>query len=119
VTINSNVRNAAIVLAIAAVVAFVPGANHGTAVLIEVISLAFLATLAWIGSILYRQNRSTLYSLGDGRRGALYGALVVLAVTLTATHRLWLSPGGSVAWLVLVGASVYVGCAVLWSARKY
>ena len=81
--------------------------------------MAFLAALAWVGAVMYRQNRTTLYSLGDGRRAALYGALVVLAVTLTATPRLWHAAGGSVAWLVLVGASVYVGCAVLWSARKY
>jgi hypothetical protein len=32
---------------------------------------------------------------------------------------LWLTAGGSVAWLVLVGASAYIGGAVLWSARKY
>ena len=118
-TINSNARNVAIVLAIAAVVAFVPGAQNGTGILIATISLAFLAAIAWIGSIMYRQNRTTLYSLGTGRRAALYAALVVLAVTLTATHRLWLTPGGSIAWLVLVGASVYVGCAMLWSLRKY
>jgi hypothetical protein len=43
----------------------------------------------------------------------------VLAVPLTATPRLWLTAGGSVAWLVLVGASAYIGGAVLWSARKY
>jgi hypothetical protein len=118
-TINPNVRNVVIVLAIAAVVAFVPGAANGTGILIQAISMAFLAALAWVAAVLYRQNRTTLYSLGDTRRAALYGAVVVLAVTLTATPRLWLTPGGSVAWLVLVGAGVYVGCAVLWSARKY
>jgi hypothetical protein len=118
-TINSNVRNAVIVLAIAAVVAFVPGAANGTGILTQAISMAFLAALAWVGAVTYRQNRSTLYSLGDGRRAALYGALAVLAVTLTATPRLWVSAGGSVAWLVLVGASAYVGGAVIWSARKY
>ena len=40
-------------------------------------------------------------------------------MTLTATHRLWDTPAGSVAWLVLVGASVYAGCAVIWAARRY
>ena len=118
-SINSNVRNVAIILAIAALVAFVPGAGHGTGILIQVISLVFLASVAWVGSILYRQNRSLLYSLGDRRRAALYGAVVVLAVTLTATPRLWLTAAGSVAWLVLIGVGVYVGCAVIWSARKY
>jgi hypothetical protein len=38
---------------------------------------------------------------------------------LTATPRLWLTAAGSVAWLVLIGVGVYVGCAVIWSARKY
>jgi len=118
-TINPNVRNVAIILALAAVVAFVPGGAHGTGILIQVISLAFLGAAAWVGAILYRQNRTALYSLGDGRRAALYGAAVVLAVTLSATPRLWLTAAGSVAWLILVGVGVYVGCAVIWSARKY
>ncbi len=118
-TINHNVRNIAIVAALAAIVAFVPGGGTGAGVLIGVISLAFLAAIAWVGAMLYRQHRTTLYSLGDARRATLYGAFVVLAVTLTATPRLWGSPGGSVAWLVLVGAGLYVSCALLWSARKY
>ena len=67
-TINPNVRNIAIVLALAALVAFVPGAGTGAGVLIGVISLAFLAAVAWVGAMLYRQHRSTLYSLGDARR---------------------------------------------------
>ena len=118
-TINSNARNVAIVMAIAAVVAFVPGAGRGAGFLIVVVSLTFLASIAWVASIMYRENRTTLYSLGTRRRAALYGALAVLAITLTATPRMWQTSGGSVAWLVLVGASVYVGCTVLWAARRY
>ncbi len=68
---------------------------------------------------MYRQHRSNLYSLGDRRRAALYAAVAVLAVTFTATPQLTSTRAGSVAWLVLVGASVYVTCAMLWSARKY
>ena len=67
---------------------------------------------------MYREHRGSLYLLPDSRRALLYIAIAVLAVTLTATHRLWNSPAGSVAWLVLVGASVYVGCAVIWAARR-
>jgi len=118
-TINSNVRNVAIVLALAAVVAIVPGGGTGANVVIQVVSLAFLASLAWIAAVMYRQNRTALYSLGDARRTALYGAFAVLAITLSGTPRLWATSAGSVAWLVLVGAAVYVGCAVMWSARKY
>jgi hypothetical protein len=112
-------RNILIVMAIAAVVAFVPGAGHGAGILIEAVSLAFLAAIAWIVSVMYRDHRTELYALGDGRRAALYTALGVLALTLTATPRLWATSAGSVAWLVLVGGGVYVSCAVLWAARRY
>ncbi len=115
----ATVRNIVIVMAIAAVVAFVPGAGNGAGILITAVSLAFLAALGWIAAIMYREHRAELYSLGDGRRAALYSALGVLAVTLTATPQLWATSAGSVAWLLLVGAGVYVSCAVLWAARRY
>lgn len=118
-TINSNARNVVIVLALAAVVAIVPQGGTGANVVIQAVSLAFLASLVWVASVLYRQNRTTLYSLGDARRAALYGAVAVLAITLSGTPQLWSTSAGSVAWLVLVGAAVYVVCAVVWSARKY
>jgi hypothetical protein len=117
-TINRNVRNAAIVLALAAVVDFAPGGGTGAGVVIQAVSLAFLAGVGWVASVLYRQHRAALYALGDIRRGVLYTAIAVLAVTVTATPRLWATSAGSVAWLVLVGATVYVCCAVLWAARK-
>lgn len=118
-TLNSNVRNVAIILVLAAVVAFAPGGGSGANVVIEAISLGFLAAVGWIGSLMYRQHRTALYALGTGRRAALYGAGVVLALTLTATTRLTNTSGGSVAWLLLIGASVYVGGTIIWSARKY
>jgi hypothetical protein len=114
-----NVRNVIIILALAAIVAIVPGGGAASSVVLQTVSLAFLAALAWVATIVYREHRSELYGLGDRRRIALYGAAVTLAVTLTATHRLWGSPAGSVAWLVLVGGAVYVGGTVLWSARRY
>ncbi len=43
----------------------------------------------------------------------------MLAVTLTATSRLWSTPVGSVAWLVLIAGGIYAGIWVLLSARRY
>ena len=118
-TINPVVRNVAIIAVIAAAVAFLPGGGTGANVVLTGLSLIFLGAIVWVGAIMYREHRSSLYMLPDSRRALLYIAVGVLAVTLTATHRLWASPAGSVAWLVLVGASVYVGCAVIWAARRY
>jgi len=116
---TSTVRNIVIIVVLAAVVAIVPGGGLGAHVVLEAVSLAFLAAVAWVASLLYREYRGSLYLLGDRRRALLYGAIAVLAVTVTATSRLWHSPGGSVAWLVLVGVSVYAVCAVVWAARRY
>ncbi|MGZ4166650.1 MAG: hypothetical protein ACXVR1_01795 [Solirubrobacteraceae bacterium] len=116
---NATVRNVVIIAVLAALVAILPGGGTGANVVLTAISLIFLSALVWVATIMYREHRGSLYLLGDGKRALLYGAAGVLAVTLTATQRLWNSPAGSVAWLVLVGASVYVGVAVIWAARRY
>ncbi len=118
-SVNANLRNAVIVLLIAAVVALAPGGGTTANVVIQAVSLIFLASILWVGSIMYREHRVAIYSLGDHRRAALYGAAGILAVTLTATPQLWRTSAGSVAWLILVGASAYVGASVIWTARKY
>ena len=112
-------RNIVIVLAIAAGVAVLPGGGTGANVVLQAVSLLFLGALGWGASVMYRQHRTTLYGLGDGRRAVLYAALAVALVTLTGTSKLWRTGAGSVAWLVLMGAAAYAAIAVVWSARKY
>lgn len=112
-------RNILIILAIAALVVLLPGGGTGANVALQALYLVFLATLGWFAMVMYRQHRSTIYGLGDRRRAILYGAIVVLAVTLTGTSKMWHSSAGSVAWLVLIAAGVYAIVAIVWSARKY
>ena len=114
-----TIRNVIIILALAAIVAVVPGGGTGSSVVLQAVWLAFLAAFVWVATIMYREHRSELYALGDRKRAALYAAVAILAVTLTATHRLWGTAAGSIAWLVLVGGAVYVAGVVLWSARRY
>ena len=115
----ATARNIAIVLAIAALVAFIPGGGTGASVVLQGVYLVFLATLGWFAAVMYRQHRTSLYGLGERRRVILYVALAVGALVLTGTSRMWSSSAGSVAWLVLLGAAVYAVIAVFWSARKY
>src|SRR5436305_13161691 len=103
----ATLRNILIVLVLAALVAVLPGGGTGATVVTQAVSLAFLATIGWFASLMYRQHRSSLYSLGTGRRTILYVAVGVAAVTLTATSRLWQSPGGSIAWLVLAAGAAH------------
>lgn len=115
----ATARNIVIILALAALVAIVPGGGTAASVLLEALWLAFIVAMGWVASLLYRQHRTTLYGLGEGRRALLYGAVLVLVVTITATHRLWETTPGRLGWLALVGGSVYAGCSVIWAARRY
>ena len=115
----ATLRNIAIVMAIAALVTVLPGGGTGASVALQAVYLVFLATLGWFAALMYRQHRTTLYSLGDRRRALLYVAVAVAVVVLTGTTRMWHTSAGQVAWLVLLGAAVYAAAAVVWTARKY
>lgn len=114
----ATARNILIILAIAALVVLLPGGGTGATVALQALYLVFLATIGWFAMVMYRQHRVTIYSLGDRRRAIVYGALAVLAVTLTGTSKMWNTSAGSVAWLVLVGLAVYAIVAIVWAARR-
>ena len=118
-TINKNVRNVAIVCVIAALVVFLPGGGKGANVAIQAVSLAFLASIAWVASLMYREHRVALYALGDSRRAILYAAVGVAALTLTATKRMWATAGGEIVWFVLIGGCIYAVVAIVVAARRY
>jgi hypothetical protein len=117
--INPNVRNVAIILIIAALVVVLPGGGTGANVVLQAASLAFLATFAWVAFRLYREHRIALYSLGDSRRLILYVAVGAAAVVFTASHRMFATGAGTIAWIALIGACAYAVFAVVWAARKY
>ncbi|HEX8975164.1 MAG TPA: hypothetical protein VF781_01525 [Solirubrobacteraceae bacterium] len=117
-SLNPVVRNVLIIVVIAAVVAFAPGGGTSAGVIRQAVSLAFLATIAWLASLMYRQHRVAIYSLGERRRAAVYAAAAVLTITLTATNRLWTNPLGGVVWLILIGGAVYTAFAIIWAARQ-
>jgi NADH:ubiquinone oxidoreductase subunit 2 (subunit N) len=111
--------NILIVVALAAVVALLPGGGTGANVAVQAISIVFLASFAWIAMLQYREHRVALYSLGDSRRAILYGAVGVAVLTLTASSKLWQTSGGKFAWFALLVAAAYAGGSVIWSARRY
>jgi drug/metabolite transporter (DMT)-like permease len=116
----ATARNILIILVVAALLAIIPGGGTAGSLLLTALSLGFLAALGWAASIVYREHRETLYLLGERRRAVLYGAVVVLAVTLAATSRMWNSGSSleGIAWIVLVGGAIYVGGAVLYASRR-
>jgi hypothetical protein len=109
----------AIILALAAAVALLPGGGTAAGAVGTALSIAFLGTLAWFGARLYRENRTALMSLEDRWRAILYGAIGVVVVTLAATSRLWLTSAGVVAWFALLFAAAYALYATWRHSRQY
>jgi len=109
----------AIILAIAAAVAFLPVAGRTAALFIWLLGIVFWGILAWFMARLYREYRTDIYGLGDRMRGVLYGSVGVAVLTVTATRRLWETPAGLFAWFLLVGAASYGVFAVWRHWRAY
>jgi hypothetical protein len=117
--VNENLRNILIILVLAGLVMVIPGGGTAARVALQVVSLAFLAAIAWIAARMYREHRMTLYSLGDRRRAILYVAIGVATLTFTASPRLLVGGPGTLVWLLLIIGAAYAVFAVFRSARRY
>lgn len=114
---SSTTRNVAIIVVLAAVVAFVPAAGHGTRLLLDLLQLVFLGSLGFLGWRLYLEHRVALYSLGDRTRGILYGSIAAIALMLIGRGRLWSTGAGTAVWFVLIGGGIF-GLYTVWRASR-
>lgn len=114
-----TVRNVLILLAIAAVVMLVPGGGNASAGILQALVIAMLAAIAWFGVRLYREHRTDIYSLGERNRGVLYASAGLIALTVTATDKLWSTGPGTVVWVALVALACYGVYYVFRSSREY
>jgi hypothetical protein len=88
------------------VVAFVPGGGNLAEAILTAITIGFLTAIAWTVYVLGRQNQLTLATLSDGRRAILYGALALIALLIAGSDEMFSSGGGTLAWILLLVASV-------------
>jgi hypothetical protein len=116
---TKTLRNVAIVLALAAAVAFLPGGGRVANTVGTILGVAFGAALGYAGVRFYREHRVDIYSLGDSRRGLLYGAIGVGVVALAAKARMWETGFGELVWFVLVALVVYTLFALYRYSRSY
>jgi hypothetical protein len=112
-------RNVAILLLLAAVVAFVPGGRRAAYTVRTALGVVFGVGLGYAGLWFYRQHRVDLYSLGDQRRLLVYGALGVGVVALAAKDRMWETGFGELVWFVLLALVAYTLFAVYRYSRSY
>jgi len=103
-------RNVAIIMVLALGVAFLPHGGDFADAVFTALTMGFLAGIAWMLYTLSRQNQLALAALSDGRRAILYGGFGMIALLIAGTDKLFSSGGGTLLWILLLGASV----AAIW-----
>jgi hypothetical protein len=114
-----TLRNAAIVMLLAVAVAFAPAGGNAADTVLTAITMGFLAAIAWAVFVLSRQQQLTLAALSDGRRAVLYGGLGLIALLIAGSDEMFSSGGGTLAWILLLGASVAAIWRVWTEANTY
>ena len=112
-------RNVAIVLLLAFVVAFTPTGGNVAEAILTAITMGFLAAIAWMIFVVGRQNQLTLATLTDARRAILYAALGIIALLIAGRDEMTASGGGTLAWIVLLGASIAAIWRIWTDANSY
>jgi hypothetical protein len=112
-------RNVAILLLLAAAIAFLPGGGRVANTFATILGVVFGVGLAYAGMWFYRQNRVAIYSLEERRRALLYGAVGVGVVTLAAQARMWETGFGKLVWVVLLALVAYTLFALYRYSRSY
>jgi hypothetical protein len=110
------IRNIAIILGLAAIVAFAPGGGEGADLISQLLSAVFTAVIILLLGRLYLQFRTEIYGLGDRWRLVLYAAVGAIVVTLAASGRLFDTGPGTLVWFALLGGAGY---ALYLTYRQY
>jgi hypothetical protein len=115
----STARNVAIVLVLAAAVAFIPGGGTTAGLVGGILSTLIFVSLVFFAYRFYREHRLELDGLGDRWRGLLYGAIAAVVLALAALPRLQDTSGGTLVVVVVLGAAAYAFYAVWRHYREY
>ena len=105
-------RNIAIIALLAVPIAFVPGGGNAADAILVALTLGFLAGIALMIYVLWRQNQMTLSTLSDSRRAILYAAVGGIALLIAAQDELSDVTGGILIWIALLAACAFAIFAV-------
>ena len=114
-----TIRNIAIILALAAVVDFLPGGGAAAATVMAALTMIFLAAIGWFGYRLYREQQMTLATLRDPQKAGLFGAVGAIALLAVAYDEFSSWSGGVLLWVALMAACVAAIVLIWRSANTY
>jgi hypothetical protein len=112
-------RNVAIVVAIAAVVHFLPGGGRAASAFEAALWVAFGIGFGYVGLRFYRERRISIHGLGDRHRMLLYAGLALVVFVWAGRPRMWQTGTGELVWFVLLGLAVYSLLEVYRRWRSY
>ncbi|HEX7278605.1 MAG TPA: hypothetical protein VF255_03170 [Solirubrobacterales bacterium] len=101
-----TVRNVAIIMLLALVVAFLPGGGNAADAILTALTMGLLAGIAWMVYTVSRENQLTLATLSDGRRALLYSAVGLITLLIAGSDKLFSTGGGTLLWILLLAIAV-------------
>jgi uncharacterized protein involved in cysteine biosynthesis len=106
-----------VIMLVALVLVVLPGGGNALDVILTLLTIAFLAAIAFLGYRLYNQYRLEIDSLDPNLRLALFGSIGLAILTFVATDRLFDEGGiGVLLWFVLLALCSY---GLYWTWTRY
>ncbi|CAN5461267.1 hypothetical protein BH20ACT15_BH20ACT15_15050 [soil metagenome] len=99
-------RNVAIIMGLALVVAVVPGGGNAADTILLALQIGFLAVIAWAVYRYYDSQQMTVATIPDGRRAVLFGSVGAIALLIAGFEQFEGWTGGVVVWLLLMFTAV-------------
>ena len=106
-----------VVMLIALVLVVLPGGGNALDVILTLLTVGFLAAIAFLAYRLYNQYRLDIDSLDPNLRLALFGSIGLAILTFVATDRLFDEGGiGVLVWFALLALCSY---GLYWTWTRY
>jgi uncharacterized protein involved in cysteine biosynthesis len=106
-----------VVMLVALVLVVLPGGGNALDVILTLLTIAFLAAIAFLGYRLYNQYRLDIDTLESNQRLTLYGSIGLAILTFVATDRLFDTGGaGILLWFGLLALCSY---GLYWTWTRY
>ncbi len=116
---SKTARNVLILVAIAALVAFLPGGGDTAGLVLALLSIGITVAFVLLGIRFYRENRVAIFSLGDRHRALAYGSIAAIVVALAGRVKLTQTGLGSLVLVVLIAGALGAAYAVFKHYREY
>jgi hypothetical protein len=100
-----HVRNIAIIMALALVVAAAPAGGNVAEAILTAISIAFLVVIGLAAYQIYRSQQLTISALTEGQRAVLVAALGLIVLMIAGADEMLETGLGALIWIGLLAAA--------------